>query len=59
MCSLADMSLQDIIKEIVGMGFRFGNKHYENLFHFHTYTSGYILYFRKLLPGNPGTAIPS
>ena len=59
MWSLAEMSLQDIIKEITGMGFRFRNKHYEKLFHFHSYTSGYILSFRKLLPGNPGTATPS
>jgi predicted methyltransferase len=59
MWSLADMSLQDIIKEITGMGFRFENKRYEKLFHFHSYTSGYILSFRKLLPGNPGAGTPS
>jgi hypothetical protein len=47
MWSLADMSLHDIIKEITGMGFRFENKRYEKLFHFHSYTSGYILTFRK------------
>ena len=58
MWSLADMSLQDIIKEITGMGFRFENKRYEKLFHFHSYTSGYILSFRKLLPDNPGIVIP-
>jgi predicted methyltransferase len=59
MWSLADMSLHDIIKEITEMGFRFENKRHEKLFHFHSYTSGYILTFRKLLPGNPGTATPS
>jgi predicted methyltransferase len=59
MWSLADMSMQDIIVEITGMGFRFENKRYEKLFHFHSYTSGYILSFKKLLPGNPGTATPS
>lgn len=56
---LSDMSLQDIIIEITGIGFRFVNKCYEKLFHFHSYTSGYILSFKKLLPGNPGTATPS
>ena len=59
MWSLADMSLQDIIIEISGMGFRFENKRYEKLFHFHSYTSGYILTFKKLLPGSLGTATPS
>jgi hypothetical protein len=59
MWSLADMSLQNIIKEITEMGFRFENKRYEKLFHFHSYTSGYILSFKKLLPGNAGTAISS
>ena len=48
---LADMSLHDIIKEITGMGFSFENKRYEKLFHFHSYTSGYILTFRKTRGG--------
>jgi hypothetical protein len=59
MWSLADMSLKNIIKEITEMGFRFENKRYEKLFHFNSYSSGYILSFKKILSGNPGTAISS
>ena len=50
MWSLADMDLEDIIKEITGMGFGLENTRYEKLFHFHSYTSGYILTFRRVNP---------
>ena len=48
MWSLADMDIEDIIKEITVIGFCLQNTLYEKLFHFHSYTSGHILTLRKV-----------
>jgi hypothetical protein len=48
MWSLADMDIEDIIKEITMIGFRLQNTLYEKLFHFHSYASGHILTLRKV-----------
>jgi len=53
MWSLADMDIEDIIKEITVIGFRLQNTLYEKLFHFHSYASGHILTLRKVGKEDP------
>ncbi len=48
MWSLADMDLEDIIKEITERGYRVENRLHERVFHFHRYTSGDVINFRKV-----------
>jgi ubiquinone/menaquinone biosynthesis C-methylase UbiE len=44
---LSDMTVEDIIREIEGEQFQLERKDMANLIHNHTYTTGYILTFRK------------
>jgi ubiquinone/menaquinone biosynthesis C-methylase UbiE len=48
MWSLANMDLEDIIKEITEIGYRVENSLHERLFHFYSYTSGYVINLRKV-----------
>ena len=48
MWSLADMDLEDIIKEITETGYRVESRLHQRVFHYHRYTSGDVINLRKV-----------
>ena len=44
---LADLSIQDIISEIEGVGFKFNEKLFVNLLHDYSYNKGFVINFKK------------